>query len=426
MPTLTKEQIQKALDKGITSEQIKSYMTSGNVETNNQPTLSGIANQVGQFGVGMAKGLGRSIFGLGELAATGIGKGLEETRVPALQEYGSKVLSNIKSPDESKLGSKITSTIQKGLNPSNPAQKYGGYAETALELATPMISGIAKSGPALLKNAESIYAKALKLSTNLSPIERNELLKTGLKEGLTISKAGVDKMVETMSGLEEKLGEAITKNGGKIIKTADLKPFVDEAKKFLGETVDVEGSKNAIKQIDSIYNNFAKKYGNTLTVETAQKLKTNTYQYLQKFYDKVAAPTIEASKQLARGLKEEIVKNAPEVGDINSRLKGLYSFEEILNKAASKAQNANIVSLGTKVLATSGNKIGGTLAVINELFGPVGKSYVAIGEKKLGDLLSKLSPEDVGILKTLIEAGKLGSTGLVGKSSNYLLGNTNK
>jgi hypothetical protein len=387
MPTLTKEQIKQALDKGLTSEQIKNYISSGT-------TVEPKKNPVVEFGKGVIKGAGRSVLGLvntvsqnsfGTVGITGFSKKPQPIQTPEI------------------------------LKAQNTAQKVGGYVETAAEVLLPMAGGIAKSGPLLIKNAESIYLKALKPATTLSSAERLELAKTGLKEGLAISQSGVEKMSETIVNLETKLGEVIKKNGAKEIVVSSLKPFVNEAKKFLGETVDVKTSKNAVKEIDSVYNDFVNKYGKTITTENAQVLKTNTYKVLQKYYDKTTAPIIEASKQLARGLKEKILENAPEIGDINKRLTKLYSFENVLEKAASKASNSNIVSLGGKVLATGGGKIGGVLSLVNEIFKPVGKSYLAIGENKIGQMLSKLSPEDIKILKVLVNAGKIGATSLFGK-----------
>lgn len=403
-----KQFITEARKRGQKDEDILMYLKNNNlVDDNNNPVETsdkkGLLNkasvkQVGEFALGAVKAAGRSAIGLANIippvAVTG-------------KLLGRPLLSAIPTPEV--------------LQPKTPAEKYGGYAETALELAGPMAVGVIKSGPALIKNATNIYLKALKPSVTLPMAERVALAKTGLKEGLAVSEQGVEKMVETISNLESKIGNAISNAKGSKITTDLLKPFVNEAKRFLGEVVDVKESKKAIKEIDNIFSSFKKRYGNSVDIELAQKLKTNTYKWLQNYYEKLSSPTVEASKQLARGLKEEILKKAPEVGDINKRLTNLYSFEEILNKAASRVQNANIISLGSKVLSTK-NGGGGILAAANELFGPVGKSYFSIVENKLGNILTKLTPEEVGVIKKLIDAGRVAEVGLVGKTANVIGG----
>ena len=120
--------------------------------------------------------------------------------------------------------------------------------------------------------------------------------------------------------------------------------------------------------------------------EIAQKVKVRTGQQLKKYYDRLTTTGIEARKQGTRFLKEKIVEKAPEVGDINARLKSLYEFEEALSKASGRIGKLNLLGLGTKLGAATGGIKGSVIGAIADLIDkPVIKSATAIGL----DVLSK-------------------------------------
>ena len=144
----------------------------------------------------------------------------------------------------------------------------------------------------------------------------------------------------------------------------------------------------------------------------AQQVKTNTYRLLKNHYEKLSAPAIEGSKQIARGMKEGIVKVAPIVENINKRLGDLYNFEHQLERARGRIGNLNVISLGSKVLGVAGGKVGAGLAIANEVFGNAWvKSQSAIKMNKLGQFLVAQSPEKIKAWKNVAKV--LGPVNLV-------------
>lgn len=262
------------------------------------------------------------------------------------------------------------------------------------------VAGLAaKTTGSLFKDAaRRIYQSALRPSLAQGAPAAKDVVETGLKEGIRLTNSGVEKTASVIEKLESKLGDVITKSADKggMIKTASLKPFIDDAKSILGDTVDVEGSSKAIQTIDDMYANFVSKYGDNISVDVAQNLKKNTYQVLKNSYGELANATREGMKQLTRGLKEGIVDVAPQAGEINARLKNLYQFDEALSHANSRYKNLNLLGLGTKILATSDNKIVQLAGLINQLVGsPLSKSGGSVYLYKLGNLIEKLSPEEI-------------------------------
>ena len=299
------------------------------------------------------------------------------------------------------------SGFEERLKAENTAEKIGKGIEFAAELGGPAIFKSLRSGNSLISAAQRLYQSALKPSTALSDLERSRIVQTGLDEAIVLTRGGIERTAAAITDLETKLGQAIDEagKGAQKIKTSALKPFVEAAKKFLGDTADVAFSQKAVRQIDDIYKNFAAKYGREIPLDVAQKIKTNTYKILKSHYDKLSAPTIEASKQLARGLKEGIVDLAPKVGDINKRLGALYQFETALERASGRFGNLNILSLGGKVLLGGlGGKAGVAVSVLNELAGRAGvKSFTAIELNRIGKVLQRLAPGDQALITRLVD-----------------------
>lgn len=261
----------------------------------------------------------------------------------------------------------------------------------ATKVALKAISGT----PKFLQNtASKMYAKILKPSTTLSQIERDAMVQTGLKEGITLSEAGIEKVTNRINNFEEQLGTAINNAASKDgkIKTSDLKIFVEETKKWFQNISDVKYSKNAIKDIEAVYNNFVKKYGKYIPVDEAQKVKTATYRWLKNAYNELASPVKEANKQLVRGLKEGIVDIAPQVGDINKRLKALYAFDEALEKTANRMKNKNLLGLGDIIGLSAGNKVGVMIAILRRIMDGTSGSVIAIQMNRIGKILESMNP----------------------------------
>jgi hypothetical protein len=297
------------------------------------------------------------------------------------------------------------------LQSTNTAQAVGGAIETGAELALPFVGGKEKIASGLIKSAQDLYLSALKPSTTLSIAERSQMVKTGLEEGIRLTENGVGKLNATIDTLEGKLTsfiDAAKDKGGKILTTS-LRPMIEQAKSVFGNTVNVAESESNIQKIETLYNDFVAKYGDSVDVKKAQVLKTNTYQILRKSFGELGSAVQEGMKGMARGLKEGIIKEAPQVAGVNDRLSKLYQFSDSLEKAVKRIGNQNIISLGGKVLMSGEGITNKILAGVQELFKAGGKSTVSILMNKLGQ---KLAPEEVSQLTKVLQ--KLaGPTGVV-------------
>lgn len=413
MAQLTQEQVKKIIEnrpKGSDPKQIieglvnRGYKLQG-LEipeaplTPEKPKGRGVLGTIGEVGKGFLKGIGRSAINTGNFAMDAVNT-IEPIKKSGL--FGGSEPTKIPDILESK----------------NTAQKVGGAIETGVELLAPLPGGKVVAGESLINKARKLYQTALKPSTTLSEPERLRVLKTGLEEGITLTKGGIQKTAEKIDDLERQLGQGIDKAAGIVrdstgkiisktgkvaqISTESLRPYIDEVKSFFENTADVAFSQKSVQQLDRMYENLVKKYGDNIGVDVAQDIKTNTYRLLKSHYDKLSAPAIEGSKQIARGFKEGIVKVAPEIDGINKRLGDLYNFEHQLERASGRLGNLNVISLGSKVLAGAGGKVGAGLAIANELFGNAAvKSYGAIKMNKLGEFLSKQNPKNLEAWKTL-------------------------
>lgn len=346
--------------------------------------------QAKEFGVGALKGAGRSVVNLANIIPEAV-ESMTGVTHPTLQR---------------------NRQLEEQLQPKTQTEKVGGYVETAAEVLAPLPGGKVVAGESLINRARKLYQSALKPSTTLSEPERLRVLKTGLEEGIVLTKGGIEKTASLIDDLEVQLGKGIDKaagivrdESGKVIsRTGEvakiplsfIKPYIDDVKRFFENTADVKFSQQSVQKLDRMYEDLVKKYGDNINVDVAQEVKTNTYRLLKNHYDKLSAPAIEGSKQIARGMKEGIVKVAPVVENINKRLGDLYNFEHQLERARGRVGNLNVISLGSKVLATAGGKVGAGLAIANEIFGnAMVKSWGAIKMNRVGEFLATKSEKEL-------------------------------
>ena len=79
---------------------------------------------------------------------------------------------------------------------------------------------------------------------------------------------------------------------------------------------------------------------------------------------------------MARGIKEELAAQFPEIADLNAKESKLLGLDEALEDAVNRTRNHNLISLGGKVLVSK--NIG--LAAMHEVLGiPAVQFRIAIG-----------------------------------------------
>lgn len=121
----------------------------------------------------------------------------------------------------------------------------------------------------------------------------------------------------------------------------------------------------------------------------AQAIKQGTYAQLKsQSYGQLKSAEVESQKALARGIKEELEQQFPELSQQNANLSSAYNLQPYLEKAIGRISNHNVLSLGDMVAAGAGAAAEGPMgagvaALMRHIVGsPEIKSRLAIALTK--------------------------------------------
>lgn len=282
-------------------------------------------------------------------------------------------------------------------------QRLTGGAEMAGGTAAAIPGIKAAAGNALLlgKTPQEAYQSALKPSTTIPPGKVANIVNTGLTNEIPVSKAGIEKLGSLLDDLHDKVTAEIGAGQGKTIDPIAVASRADALKPKFANQVNPTGDLQAIEDSKQ---EFLKNQEEPPAVgqgppnmrqipaADAQAMKTGTYQQLKgKAYGELKSASIEAQKALARGLKEELVNQFPELKDLNAAEGSLYDLQPVLEKAIQRQGNHQIMGIGTPI-ATGATKAvtgssglaavaGAIKAVIDN---PIVKSHLAIALDKAG------------------------------------------
>lgn len=294
---------------------------------------------------------------------------------------------------------------------------------------------------------EGLYASSLKIRPGIKGgvPARDAVVKTGLREGVPVSRGGFDKtgkLVDELLADDAAKIAPVSAKLGPDINPLDVTKPVNRLKPTFENQVNPSADLNAIKDAKSEFldkhstsapyttiapnpyggngmvptGSGAVKTKQPFTVADAQTEKTGTYRQLRGKYGELGSANIEAQKQLARGLKDEITKRVPGLNGV--RESELIALEEQLGRFVAREGNKNTVGLIPSVLAAGSGALvhgaegaasGGlaTLAIM-ALDNPAIKSRIAIA---LDRARSGVSAKGIG--KT---AAVTGAAGTVAKS----------
>ena len=147
--------------------------------------------------------------------------------------------------------------------------------------------------------------------------------------------------------------------------------------------VNPEADLTAISEAGS---EFLRNQPSKISAGKAQELKSGTYKQLRgKAYGELKSATIESQKALARGIKEELEVQFPEIKAVNAREGRLLSLQESLERAVSRIDNQQLMGIGTPIVAgavggaTSSGIAGAVAGLLKGVVDdPVVKSRLAI------------------------------------------------
>jgi hypothetical protein len=238
---------------------------------------------------------------------------------------------------------------------------------------------------------QKIYQSALKPPPgSYSTVEVNNMVKTGLENKIPVSAGGVDKLNGLVSNYARQVQAQIDAGataGQSVNKFAVASRLGDTAQKFATQVNPAAD----LGAVGSAGNEFLENQPTSIPVGQAQKLKTGTYQQLGgKAYGELSSASVEAQKALARGIKEELQIQFPEIKGLNAKESQLYDLQPALERAVRRIDNHDIISLGSKAMGGVGAVVGGAGgavagSVMEKVLGaPWVKSQIAIALHRAG------------------------------------------
>ena len=242
---------------------------------------------------------------------------------------------------------------------------------------------IEKAGQALKTKAETLMQSALKPTLpQLKSGAAKTAIETLLQKELPVTQGTVEQLSNEIGNLNTNIASQIAGSTGTIKKSDVLKRLGNLG----GERslqVAPESDINAINDIKRQFLEYNKGVynPNVIPVQTAQALKQGTYSSLANKYGKEVGAAEEAQKALARGLKEEIASQMPEVANLNAKESKLLDTLDVTERRMFMTLNKD--PFGWSMLATHPLK---TAAMLMDR-SPAFKSLTAIQLNKLGNAL---------------------------------------
>ena len=238
--------------------------------------------------------------------------------------------------------------------------------------------------------APKLYQSALKPSTTMSASKVSQVINTGLKQEIPVSPAGAEKIGTLIDDLNQQISGKIQQGAGQgvtVNKFAVTSRLGDTAKQF-GSQV------NPVKDLNTIGragNEFLKEQPGEIPADQAQAIKQGTYQQISKSYGKLSNAAIESQKSLARGIKEELASQIPEIGSLNEQESQLIGLDKAMERAVNRISNHQLMGIGTPIVAgaagavTKSTGIGAAAGIIKAVIDdPIVKSKLAIALYKSG------------------------------------------
>jgi hypothetical protein len=268
------------------------------------------------------------------------------------------------------------------------------------EAAAPVADAVAQAtgkgaGRAVLlgKTPEEAYESALKPSTTLPQAQRSAIVQTGLSKEIPVSKSGMDKIGELIDSYNQQIKDEINADPTRPIDPNKVATRADQAKAKFANQVNAGGDLSAI---DASKQQFLNEQGATpgklappMNAADAQAMKQGTYQVLRGKFGEQGSAAVEAQKALARGLKEEIATQFPEISNLNANESRLLDLQPVLERAVNRISNHQLIGIGTPIAGAATKAVtgSGSLGVAastlkSVLDNPFVKSKLAIAVSK--------------------------------------------
>lgn len=272
-------------------------------------------------------------------------------------------------------------TIESGIGQSTALGVAGEAAGAAAGPAGELAKRGAGKAVLLGKTPAEAYESALKPSTVLPQAQRAAIVQTGLENEIPVSKQGLKDIGTAIDNLNQAIKGKIAADPAKPIDPNAVATRADAAKAKFAQQVNAGGD---LKAIDASKQQFLDE-NPTLTAADAQAMKQGTYRVLSGKFGEQGSASVEAQKALARGLKEEIATQFPEISKLNADESRLLNLQPILERAVNRISNHQAMGIGTPIATTAATAVTGsspigavTGALKMVLDNPMVKSRLAI------------------------------------------------
>lgn len=297
--------------------------------------------------------------------AQGVGQGLKDVGVTGAIQGAANVVGNVAGAAASKV-----------------------VGAVAPKLGIRMMQSAAKPNPSLLKE----YGTS-----------GEQIAKTLLDEGVNVTQPGLDKLHTLFTANNAEIKQALMDRHDLLDRMGLPQQVIDKntvaaralttANKVASQVnpaADLEAVGNTVEQ----FQNHPVIKGN-LTLPDAQAIKVGTYQQIGKKYGEVSSAAIETQKALARGLKEDIAAEVPQIGDLNARDSRLMAAMDAVGHRIAIAGNRDPVGFAW----VAHNPTTFLAALIDRQ--PAVKSMLARGLYNAAGATAKVSP---ALIRTAVAA----------------------
>jgi hypothetical protein len=241
----------------------------------------------------------------------------------------------------------------------NYAKGVGTSVGLGLNLAGPeAVKDAAMSIPGasqIQDAAQRVYQSALKPPPSwYTPEQTQAFVQTALDKKIPISETGSTKLQGLITDLNDNVQNQIKAGSaaGATVNKFDVASRLGQTYQKFGNQVTPLSDLNAIGETG---NEFLQNQPNEIPAATAQQLKSGTYQQLNDTaYGQLKNSTIEAQKALARGIKEELQTQFPEIQGLNAQEGNAINLQEALERAINRTTNRNILGLNDAIISGAG------------------------------------------------------------------------
>jgi len=260
-------------------------------------------------------------------------------------------------------------TIQRGAAAVEPVSAALNLAKLPLKVIPERLP--VRMYRSAIKTPDNLYGQ------KLSRVDKDNIARTGLREGVGDNVKGIEKVGAKIDSLNDQV-DAIIESGTTAGKTIDPEVVVAGLDDLITQYKYDVAPKSDLATLESLKREFMKFHGRkTKKVDTpnyllspksknvtekrmipigeAQKIKRMAYKKLKKKYGQFDANQEEVAgrKAMARTIKDEIAKVFPEVSGLNAKEGEMIRLQNALEHAMNRKANRQMVSLGGKILGTA-------------------------------------------------------------------------